>query len=385
VPAKISHHRVRLIIVEAGLFLVGAALIFAAFAATREWGERHFLPSFFETSSGGDWIAPKRVGLAAVGLFVALLVRPRVGRLVARTPAPLLTAGAARAALALLLALFASELYLERHQQRAAEERPPDEEPRRERDPVYGWHFVPARVGRAVVAGRRIEYAFDAGGHRVRRPEEAPDPARPTILLAGESSMVGHGLAWDETIAAQLQARTGTQVANLAVHGFASDQAYRRLADELPRFAHPVALVTLFMPSLFDRNLNEDRPHLGPDLKPLPAVRRWRLAELLAQLVPYRSSAAIERGIATTRAVLRATVELGRARGCQSLILVPQFGPERPMERTLRRRILDEPGLPYLLVPLDPSWRLHWDLHPDARAARAMADALVAALAPATR
>ena len=49
---------------------------------------------------------------------------------------------------------------------------------------------------------------------------------------------------------------TGIQSANLAVHGFGSDQAYLRLAIELPRFRQPVAVVSLFMTALFGRNLD---------------------------------------------------------------------------------------------------------------------------------
>jgi hypothetical protein len=35
------------------------------------------------------------------------------------------------------------------------------------------------------------------------------------------------------------------------------------------------------------------------------------------------------------------------------LILVPQLGPEEPLEHTLRRRILEEPALPYVYVEID--------------------------------
>jgi hypothetical protein len=138
--------------------------------------------------------------------------------------------------------------------------------------------------------------------------------------------------------------------------------------------------VSLFMPALFDRNLDEDRPHLGPDLTPLPPQRPARLAALAHALVPYRSSAAIERGVATTRAVLRATLALAHTRGARGLIIVPQFGAESAAEATLRRRVLDEAGLPYLLIPLDPAWRLAGDAHPDARAADAIAQEIAARL-----
>ena len=81
-----------------------------------------------------------------------------------------------------------------------------------------------------------------------------------------------------------------------------------------------------------------------------------------------------------TRAVLRATRELADSRHAQSLILVPQFSPESLAERELRRRILDETGLDYVLVELDPAWKQHGDPHPDAHAMQVMAAAVAAKL-----
>jgi hypothetical protein len=165
-------------------------------------------------------------------------------------------------------------------------------------------------------------------------------------------------------VPAQVQALIGMQSANLAVNGFANDQAFLRLRAELPRFRHPVAVVTLFMPTLFDRNLDDDRPHLGPGLVWLSMEPRWHLMAVAKQAVPYRGEQTVERGIAVTREVLLATVDLASARGAVPLILVPQFAPKDPVERVLRRRILDEAGLPYVWVELDPSWRVPGDQHP---------------------
>ena len=74
--------------------------------------------------------------------------------------------------------------------------------------------------------------------------------------------------------------------------------------------------------------------------------------------MPYRSDDTVERGVTMTREVLRATVDLARARGATPLIVVPQFGVEAQAERTLRRRILDETGLPYVWIEIDEAWRL---------------------------
>ena len=53
----------------------------------------------------------------------------------------------------------------------------------------------------------------------------------------------------------------------------------------------------------------------------------------LAQTVlHYRSAADIERGIAMTRSVLAASQSLARSRGAYSLLVVPEFKPQRPVE-----------------------------------------------------
>ena len=258
----------------------------------------------------------------------------------------------------------------------AAQEMPTTEEPIRRRDQRLGWIFVPARTGRDTIGGRVIEYAFDPAGYRVRRVDHPVNPERPTVIFTGESVMVGHGLTWEETVPAQVEALLGTQSANMAVHGYATDQAYLRLRAELHRFPRPVAVVALFSPALFDRNLDDDRPHLGAGLIWLSAERRSSLAELASWVFPYRSEQTIERGVAITSEVLRATVDLARSRGATPLVVVPQFAPEGPIEQRLRRRILDEAAIPYVWVVLDPRWRISWDRHPDARAAHAIAVAV---------
>jgi len=360
--------------------LIGIALLAFAWVADHPWLDRHFLPSFVVSRGAFVLIASlARAVTAMLGLALAL-GGPRIGRFVARVPAGRLAADIASIVLAITLALGTSELVLRRTFGHAAEERPADEEPLRHRDPRLGWLFVPARTGREKIGGRWIEYAFDPAGYRVRRADFPVDPDRPTIVFTGESVMVGYGLTWQASVPAQVEDILGTQCANVAVNGFATDQAYLRLLAELPRFRRPVAVVSLFMPTLFDRNLDDDRPHLGPGLVWLPGVYQWRLAAIRDIMFPYRSSEVIERGISVTREVLRATVDLARARGAVPLILVPEFMPEDPTELMLRRRILDEPGLPYVRVSLDSSWHVPGDSHPDARATHAMAVAIAARL-----
>jgi len=367
----------RRVIADTIIACCGGALVVLAMAANQRWLDRHFLPDFFSSRHRQVLLeSAVRIAIAALGAVLALVARRRLGRFVARN-----ASRAIPIVFAILLAFGTSELVLRQLHLRAAMEVPAHLEPSRRRDQRLGWVFVPSRTGRHRIGGRVVEYAIDSAGHRVRRATEPVDPERPAVLFTGESMMFGEGLTWDETIPAQVAAMIGVQSANLAVSGFASDQAYLRLQAELPQFRRPVAVVSLFTPGIFDRNLNTDRPHLGPGLVWLPAQPRSRLATIAAFLVPYRSQSAIERGIAMTIEVLRATVALARSRGAVPLIVVPQFVPEEPVERELRRRILDQTGLPYVWVDLDPTWRVADDGHPDARAARAIAAAIAARLA----
>jgi hypothetical protein len=364
------------LLAESVVALFGVSLLATALLANQRWLDRHFLPSFFLTRDTYVMLETiVRWAMGAIGMSLAFVVRPRIGRVVARSPARVL-----QVAIAAVLALGASELVLRRVHLRPAEWLGRDQEPRRQADPRLGWTFVPSRTGHGAIGGRVVDYTFDSAGYRVRRVDEPVDPERPTILFTGESIMFGKGLTWEESIPAQVGAMLGKQCANLAVDGYATDQAYLRVQAELPRFRQPVVVVTMFMTTLFGRNLDDDRPHLGPGLEWLPGVSHGRLRSLAQLVAPYRSDETVERGVAVTREIFRATVELAAAHGAVPLILMPQFGPEDRVGEALRRRILDEPGLPYVRVDVDPTWRVPGDVHPNARAAKVIATAVVARL-----
>jgi hypothetical protein len=358
---------------EIAVAAFGGLLVVCAIAANQSWLDRHFLPSFFLPRRWYVIVETcARLAIGAIGAWLALVARPYLGRVAGRTPARVL-----HVVVAAVLAFGVSELVLRRVNLRPAEWLLPDEEPRRRPDPQLGWTLTPARTGRNGVGGRVVEYAIDRAGYRVGRVDQPVDPDRPTIVFAGESVMFGEGLTWAESIPAQVGAMMGEQSANLAVHGYSNDQAYLRLRAELPHFQRPTAVVSLFMTALFGRNLDDDRPHLGPGLVWLPAKQPAKLALLASLLVPYRASETVARGVTVTREVLRATTELARARRAVPLIVVPQFGREDQTEEALRRRIFDGTGLPYVLVEIDAGWRLPWDRHPNARAAHLMAAAIV--------
>ena len=371
-----SEYPLARMLAESAVASFGIALLATALLANQRWLDRHFLPSFFLTRQTYVLLETiVRFAVGVLGVSLALVVRPRIGRVVARTPARVL-----HVAIAAALALAASEVVLRRVHLRPAEWLGRDQEPRRQHDPRLGWTFVPSRTGHGAIGRRVVDYTFDAAGCRVRRVDEPVDPERPTVLFTGESVMFGKGLTWEESIPAQVGAMLRQQSANVAVDGYGNDQAYLRVQAELPRFRRPVAVVAMFMTTLFGRNLDDDRPHLGPGLEWLPGVRHGRLRSLAQLVAPYRSDTTVERGISVTLEIFRATVALAAARGATPLILVPQFGPEDRVEQALRRRILDEPGLPYVLVEIDPAWRVPSDVHPNAYAAHVIAAAVAARL-----
>lgn len=355
---------------------IGFALLVCVLVANQRWLDRHFVPSFFLPRHTYVMLETcARVVMAIVGGWLLLFARPRVGRFAGQAPAR-----AFEILIAIALALVGSDLLLRYVHLRPVEWLSANEEPRRQPDPNLGWTWVAGRTGHKNIGGRVIDYAIDATGCRVQSVDEPVDVARPTVLFTGESAMFGEGLTWEESIPAQVGAMLGIQTANLAVHGYGNDQAYMRLQTELPRFHQPIAVVSLFMTDLFGRNLDQDRPHLGPGLVWLPPEKRSRLASLAKLLVPYRAITTVDRGVSVTREVFRATSELARARGATPLLVVLQFGYEEQPEQMLRRRILDDAGLPYLFVEVDSSWRLPWDRHPNARAARAIATEISARL-----
>jgi hypothetical protein len=367
-----SEHFGARVLTEIVIASIGCVFLATAIVANQRFLDRHFVPSFFLPR---HWYVVletfSRVVVGTLGLWLMAGLRSRAGHFAGRSPSRAL-----HVVMAMVLALGASNLMLRRVHLRPAEWLSSDDEPRRQADPRLGWTWVPDRTGCKNIGGRVIDYAIDRAGYRVSHVDEPVDLDRPTILFMGESAMFGEGLTYEESIPAQVSTMMGVQTANLAVHGYGNDQAYLRLQTQLPSFRRPVAVVSLFMTALFGRNLDQDRPHLGPGLVWLPAQQRSRLSSLTKLIVPFRADKTVERGVTVTRQVLQATSELAQAHGAVPLLVVLQFGPEEQPEQALRRRVLDDAGIRYVFVDIDSSWRLPLDRHPNARAARAIAAAI---------
>src|SRR5262245_10303212 len=135
--------------IEIAVLFIGGALVICALAANQRWLDRHFLPSFFLPR--GWWVLVEtgvRVLLAMIGVWLAVFVRTRFGRLVAESRIRVLLV-----AIAALLALGASELVLRTVRLRPIGWLVPDDEPRRRSDQRLGWILMPSRTGHDTTAG----------------------------------------------------------------------------------------------------------------------------------------------------------------------------------------------------------------------------------------
>jgi len=229
------------------------------------------------------------------------------------------------------------------------------------------------------IGGRRVEYAIDRDGDRARAASSRIDPARPTLIVAGESIAFGESLPWDETFAARLAAELDLQVVNVGVPAYGSDQAFQRAMEALARLKKPVALVTVFAPQLVRRNGLTGRPHLDMSdglLVPAPAEDHLALTRLWRD-EPYHGDRALD----LTRAIIDATVRRAREHGAAPLFVVTNFGAACDGDAWLLRTLFAEPGVPHVRVTLGRGETVGGDdLHPNALGARKLAAAAAAAL-----
>jgi hypothetical protein len=362
--------------------LAGAAAVLVwAWRVDFEWFERRW-----SLDAGRPWVAAAlRAAAVFAALWLALVVRPRVGRWVARAGRRE-AAACGRIAAAVVLALAASEGALRLLGVPKKHDLVGSCDPRlAEPDARTGWRWH-ARFSRSNVHDWRPEliYAYDEHHDRAPAASAESDPARPTIVFVGESIVAGHGLSWSESLPGLVGEALGVQVVDLGVDGYGSDQAFVRLVDALPRYDHVVAIVTLFFPKLVDRVGWVDRPRLAFDGREArvspPAPGFWsnlRLVRLARDLLPFRDEASIQ----LTAAVFRETDRLARERGARALFLTPSLeGSRRPRgDRYLIDELLGKQGL----TVIDPDWKLEpipGDGHPNAASTRRLAQAVIDAL-----
>lgn len=255
-------------------------------------------------------------------------------------------------------------------------------------DKRYGNILLPSRTSILAEPGAQpVIYAVDAWGDRAASDRQVPDPAEPSLVVAGESVAVGHGLPFEDTFAARLAKRLGLQLVNVAAGGYGTDQAFLRLEETLPKLQRPAAVVMVFLPIQLRRNVQDYRPRLlwndGRLISAGPAtglLASFRLRDLIVNELPVLSESKLRNSLAVTAAVLRETARQARARAATPLFVVPLVGPQRAFdqhpEAQVLRPLFVEQGLPFVLIDLDVSELIPRDGHPNAAASRRIAEAL---------
>jgi hypothetical protein len=359
----------------------GAFWLYWAYRCDLRYAERHLLDNFVAASSHDHVVARTyRLVLSALGV-VSLAGAPFAARWAGRV-GPAEAAGATfRMGIALALSLVASEIGMRvLHLPRGADISHLTQVRIGQPDPRYGWLYIASRASVLDHGKRDIEYAIDADHDRVPSASFVTDPSLPSILFAGESITMGHGLTWDETYPAIVGRSLDLQVVNLAVHGYGLDQAYLRLHDALPRFEHPVAVVSFFLVPMVPRMEEDTHPRLvfdGVEAKLEPSRGFWHDMHLAAAwrwLVPYRDDGVIQ----LAARLLKDEERMAQARGAKPLFVAPRFGPTR-VDQYLFDELFTQQGLD--VVDVDFRWeQLPGDSHPNPVSTRRLADAVVAAL-----
>jgi hypothetical protein len=356
---------------------VAAALLAFARHVDVPWFERYFALAATHAYVVTMW----RVALAGAALVLVVHVRPRAGRWVARVGAREASAASARMALSVFLALVASEVGLRILRLPRRSDMAVTAVSLGEKNPRYGWLFKASQSFTIETGGRPVHYAFNAEHDRARSTGDLPDPGKPSLLFVGESITVGHGLEWDESYPAIVGEALGLQVVDLGVDGYGSDQAFLRLADALPRFEHPVAIITFFMPGLVERVERVDHPRLVFDgvearLAPAGFVESLRLSQAFREIFAYRAEWAIR----TTEEVFRQTARLAGERGARAIFVAPYLGTDWPRgDGYLVEELLAREGF----TVVDPRFGFEpipGDNHPNAASTRRLADAVVGVL-----
>jgi hypothetical protein len=364
--------------------LLGAGFVALAWRADLRWCERHMMEFYWAATPelvmrARIW----RIVFAAIGVALLAIANP-LGKWADRHANDALGIGA-RYALAIVLALGVSEITMRAfHLPRVRSAlRLPEELRIAEPDARCGWVFRGPGVTHVERDGRVIDYAIDQHHNRVHNLTDTIDPSRPTILFAGESITAGFGLEWDETYPALVGDALQTQIVNLGVHAYGNDQSFLRLADALPTFRNPIAIISLYLPSILSRMRLDTHPTIrfdGDAFSVVPPARpAWRdlhLLQVAADVIPYQPAA--DETLELAANIFKATADLGNARGAKVIFVGPRFGEPRGDQYVIDE-IFTRQGLDILDVDIGAE-RLPNDVHPAQAGTRKLAAAVVDAL-----
>jgi hypothetical protein len=272
-------------------------------------------------------------------------------------------------------------------------------------DPELGWSYLPNQtvVQPFGTARREVPMHFSALASRSRVPGVVYDPAAPSVLFAGCSVTMGHGVPYEETFEGQLEARPGfpLQVVNLGVQGYGTDQALLLLKRQMPRLNTKVVVYT-YLDLHVERNENYDRRLLIPSgrfpgTKPLFGLDRD--GRLYLRKKPARYEDMVDLRVQSvlglflthwgprlrldlTRALLREMADYVAAKGATFLVVHWKLSPRT----SAGNEMLAGLGVPVIdlangMPPQFGEWRIPGDGHPDVRAHAHVAGLLAAELA----
>jgi hypothetical protein len=362
-------------VAQALLVLCALLLLWLAVTCDGQWFDRHiFWPQQFFIPADRRIITAFRAGVIFGALFLLLLLWfvPR-------------GAAALRILVALAIAIPAGELIIEwklHHLIRRDLINAMDS--LTSVDPRYGVTLKPSMDRTEVMSGRSVRTITDAERRRISGTRI--DPALPSLVFTGESTMLGHGLDYSETFTAILAVRLHLQSVNLSSMAYRTDQSWLRLKDALPGLQHPVAVVGIFMPGLVGRAFAGQRHPLarpsapgGVELhapEPPGLLEKSGFYRMWKHL--YWPAEAMDEGLASNAAVLRDIAALAKARDIPCIFVVTGQTPQWMLQELFQ-------GLDYVVVDL-PQSELLAEGHPNAQGALRIANALEprlrAAIAP---
>jgi hypothetical protein len=353
--------------------LVVAALALLAFTwrCDAPWFERHvFLPQQFFIIASRRIVFASRAAAAGMATLLLFMV-------------PLLPRRAALQRLvgAVLLAFVAAEGFLQWRLRRLVNPGLADAmETLTTEHPRYGRTLAAGLDRLHGMSGRQIRFRTDSERRRISGT--TVDPALPSLIFTGESTVAGVGLEWEETFPAIVAARLHLQVVNVASPAYRLDQSWLRLKDTLPALEHPVAVVGLFVPGLLARSFGgQQHPRARTSADGSVELLRQEPAGFLQRLALYRlwkhvywSDTAFEEAMQSASAVLRDMAALSKARGASCIFVVSGRTPQ-----WMARKLFDAKGLEYVVIDV-PETELLADGHPGPHGSVRIADELEARL-----
>ncbi|MBF0479697.1 MAG: hypothetical protein HQL26_09470 [Candidatus Omnitrophica bacterium] len=164
-------------------------------------------------------------------------------------------------------------------------------------DPLLGWTYesnkeVNYKFGNPP---RTVPLYFDQEGIRVPSAGYQFDLKKPSVLLAGCSFTMGHGVPYEESFAGQLAQDQAFpyQVVNLGVQAYGTDQSLLRLKQLIKKFNTKWVVYT-FIDDHISRNGNYDRRMLYkksifPGTKPLFALDKNKELCLVKNPLLYKN------------------------------------------------------------------------------------------------